>query len=145
MRVEHDVADAHQWFVPRESTRLYGPRTVYIAGPMRGIPDFNFPAFNRVADRLRAEGYSVANPAETSADIVPERFWSWSDLVVQHWVLHAFLKQDFACVLIADVVMVLDGWLGSEGARAELFVAQMTGTPIVDEDFNEIKTNFKVK
>jgi hypothetical protein len=37
---------------------------VYVAGPMRGIPEFNFPAFNAAAAKLRAAGHHVFNPAE---------------------------------------------------------------------------------
>lgn len=37
---------------------------IYLAGPMRGIPEFNFPAFHAMACRLRAEGNVVFNPAE---------------------------------------------------------------------------------
>lgn len=37
---------------------------VYLAGPMTGIEDFNFPAFNDMAAKLRARGYVVENPAE---------------------------------------------------------------------------------
>lgn len=37
---------------------------VYLAGPMTGIADYNFPAFNAAAARLRAEGFDVVNPAD---------------------------------------------------------------------------------
>ncbi|CRM19804.1 hypothetical protein [Pseudomonas sp. 31 R 17] len=37
---------------------------VYVAGPMTGIEDFNYPAFNAVADQLRALGYEFENPAD---------------------------------------------------------------------------------
>lgn len=37
---------------------------VYLAGPMRGIPEFNFPAFNAAAASLRKSGHTVFNPAE---------------------------------------------------------------------------------
>jgi hypothetical protein len=37
---------------------------IYVAGPMRGIPEFNFPAFHDAAARLRNEGHVVFNPAE---------------------------------------------------------------------------------
>ena len=37
---------------------------LYLAGPMRSIKDFNFPAFNAAAAKLRAAGHEVFNPAE---------------------------------------------------------------------------------
>ena len=38
--------------------------TIYIAGPMRGIEDFNFPAFDRQEELLEKQGWRVINPAE---------------------------------------------------------------------------------
>ena len=39
------------------------PMRIYIAGPMSGLPDFNYPAFNQAEQRLLALGYEVENPA----------------------------------------------------------------------------------
>ena len=36
---------------------------LYLAGPMRGVPEFNFPAFFRAAAQLEREGHIVFNPA----------------------------------------------------------------------------------
>jgi hypothetical protein len=36
----------------------------YIAGPMTGLPEFNFPAFHAAAASLRARGFEVENPAQ---------------------------------------------------------------------------------
>jgi hypothetical protein len=36
----------------------------YLAGPMSGIPQFNFPLFFRVAKELRDQGYNIVSPAE---------------------------------------------------------------------------------
>ena len=38
--------------------------TFYICGPMRGIPQFNFPAFDEAAELARAQGLIIINPAE---------------------------------------------------------------------------------
>lgn len=37
---------------------------IYVAGPMRGYKDFNFPAFQAAAKALRDDGHEVFNPAE---------------------------------------------------------------------------------
>ncbi|MFU7262033.1 DUF4406 domain-containing protein, partial [Pseudomonas aeruginosa] len=37
---------------------------IYLAGPMTGLPEHNFPAFHAEAARLRSLGYQVENPAE---------------------------------------------------------------------------------
>ncbi|MFG9313326.1 DUF4406 domain-containing protein [Pseudomonas aeruginosa] len=39
-------------------------RRIYIAGPMTGYKDYNFPAFNAQAEALRGLGYHVENPAD---------------------------------------------------------------------------------
>ena len=40
---------------------------IYIAGPMRGLPDFNYPKFNYYAAIYRSVGWEVENPAEIGA------------------------------------------------------------------------------
>ena len=38
--------------------------TIYVAGPMRGFENFNYPAFDRCARVLLKQGWIVINPAE---------------------------------------------------------------------------------
>ena len=40
-------------------------KSIYIAGPMTGLPEWNFPLFHRAAKAWRARGWLVVNPAET--------------------------------------------------------------------------------
>ncbi|MHB1850453.1 MAG: DUF4406 domain-containing protein, partial [Acidimicrobiales bacterium] len=37
---------------------------IYIAGPMRGVKDWNFPAFDAARDLLVAAGWEVVSPAD---------------------------------------------------------------------------------
>ena len=40
---------------------------LYLSGPMRGFAEFNAPAFNVAAKRLREEGHEVNSPIEHDA------------------------------------------------------------------------------
>lgn len=40
-------------------------KVLYVAGPMTGIPHFNFPLFDAVSAALRDQGYTIISPAET--------------------------------------------------------------------------------
>ena len=39
-------------------------KTIYIAGPMSGIPYFNFPAFDTAKAFLILQGWDVVSPAD---------------------------------------------------------------------------------
>jgi hypothetical protein len=111
-------------------------KPLYIAGPMTGIPQFNFPAFHEAAARLRSAGYAILSPAElddpataaaamASPDGAPgsgcTNGETWGD----------FLARDVK--MVADEscgVVLLSGWERSRGARLETFVALLCGHPI---------------
>lgn len=108
---------------------------IYLAGPMRGIPEFNFPAFHGAAAKLRAQGHIVFNPAErdierTGVDISKGNATGDNDLATtQHgFNLREALKDDleFIC-LEADAVALLPGWENSKGAHAERATALALG------------------
>lgn len=114
------------------------PNHLYIAGPMTGIPQFNFPTFDTAAEHLRSLGFEIQSPAElddpetreaalASPDGAPgsgaANDETWGD----------FLSRDVK--LIADVVegvAVLPGWETSRGARLETFVARLCGKPVYE-------------
>lgn len=97
-------------------------KTCYLSGPMSGLPDFNFPAFNDCAAKLRADGWHVFNPAEN--------FDGRTDLA-----RNVYMTADFKHLLsVADdpgfevrAIIMLPGWSGSQGARVEVAMALEMG------------------
>ena len=83
---------------------------VYIAGPMSGIKDMNFPAFHAAAAELRAMGHEVVSPAELNPD--PGKPWA------------ECMKVDIAQLVTCEAVILLDGWAKSRGALIECRLAQ---------------------
>lgn len=85
-------------------------RVVYLAGPMSGLPEFNYPAFHAKAAELRAQGVDVRNPAENDAGSAGK---SWE------FYMRLALKSLLEC----DEIHMLPGWRASRGAKIEWFVA----------------------
>ncbi len=112
---------------------------IYVAGPMRGIPEFNFPAFHAAAAELRAGGHEVFNPAERDIahhgkDISKGNATGCEALAAaEHgFNLREALKDDleFIC-LHADAIALLPGWETSKGARAELHAAMALDLKVI--------------
>lgn len=86
---------------------------LYIAGPMTGLPDLNYPAFRTAAAQLAALGHEVEDPS-TNTNPTPDDYHGW---------LRAGLAQLIRC----DGVALLDGWEASGGARLEVSVGATLG------------------
>lgn len=100
---------------------------LYLAGPMRGYPRYNFDTFADAAAILRGWGFDVVSPAEMdlalgfdpdSADPLPDGF-----------VEHA-MRRDVEAILTVDCIVVLPGWEKSSGVEVELTVARALGLPV---------------
>lgn len=91
----------------------------YIAGPMSGLPELNFPAFQAAARKYRDRGCHVENPAE----INPDPAMKWEDA----------LRADIPRLLTCDTIVMLDGWTASRGAQLEHHIAKSLGMTIVYE------------
>lgn len=104
---------------------------IYIAGPMRGIPEHNFPLFNFTADRLRQRGHQVINPV----DIGEKHFQNDTSKTTQH----EFITKDILELLTCDALAVLPGWEKSCGASIEVAIAKVLGFIFYDE-FGEMTT-----
>lgn len=87
---------------------------LYLCGPMTGLPEFNHPAFHEAARQLRAAGFKVVNPAETT---IPR---------TAPWISH--MRKDIAdMVNTCDAVATLPGCEASRGAWAEITLAKNLG------------------
>ncbi|MBX8528501.1 DUF4406 domain-containing protein [Pseudomonas cichorii] len=89
---------------------------IYLSGPMTGLPDLNFPAFNAESARLRGLGFDVANPAELN----PEGA-SWGDC----------MRKDIVALMSCDTVATLPGWEHSKGARLEVLIGERLEMTVV--------------
>jgi hypothetical protein len=106
---------------------------VYVAGPMRGIPSFNFPAFYRAAEILRHNGFEVVSPAEHDIEVGfnPAGMSGFEDLSHRDdFDLVESLLWDFEQVMRSDGIILLDGWKRSKGAIAERAAAEAVGTRV---------------
>ncbi|WP_407059246.1 DUF4406 domain-containing protein (plasmid) [Ralstonia syzygii subsp. celebesensis] len=95
-------------------------KKIYIAGPMTGLPDLNFPAFHEAASALRAAGHDVVNPAEINPD--PNAGWL------------ACMRADIRELVTCDAIYLLPGWENSRGARLEARIAEGLGFQMIFAD-----------
>lgn len=93
---------------------------LYISGPMTGLPDFNYPAFNAAAGELAAAGFEVLNPVDSEKlnDTGSPESWQW-------YMRHALLM-----LAAADGVALLPGWDISRGARIEERISRDLDLPV---------------
>jgi len=99
--------------------------TIYIAGPMRGYPRYNFDAFDAAAADLASRGWRVISPAEMDR---AEGFDPDGPATPEF--LAAALRRDvLAIVDSADALALLPGWERSTGAQGELALARWKSIP----------------
>lgn len=94
---------------------------IYIAGPMTGYPDWNFPTFRAAAAALRARGHEVISPAELDeADSAPLGSLPWAE----------YLRRDIPHLISCEAIALLPGWENSRGARLEHHIATALGMSV---------------
>lgn len=94
--------------------------TLYVAGPMTGLPKFNYPAFAAAGSLLHDAGFDVLNPIDAERhNPTPGTPQSWD------WYMRHCLRM----VADADGVALLDGWWRSRGATLEVHVARALDIP----------------
>ena len=101
------------------TTNRMNHKRVYIAGPMTGVPEYNFPAFHAAAARLRQAGWDVVNPAEN--------FGGRTDLPRE-----TYMRLDVSLMTTCVAVALLPGWHESRGALLEYLLARELGMQFLD-------------
>jgi hypothetical protein len=96
---------------------------LYVAGPMTGLPDFNYPAFEHARDILEAAGYGVLSPTDNGFG-APVGSHSWQ------WYMREAIKQ----VVAADAIAVLPDAACSRGALLECTIARALDMEIASVD-----------
>lgn len=122
-----------------DTSRRFATKKIYVAGPMRGIPEFNFPAFFKAASDLESQGYTVFNPAARDnehhgTDISKGNLdGSLEQAAAQHgFNLREALAADLKYICEeADAIAMLPGWENSKGANAEYFAASALGLEVL--------------
>lgn len=89
---------------------------LYVAGPMSGYPEANYPAFNAASEALRKAGFEVANPADVHIE-------------TQHHYVD-LLREDLKVMFECKGVATLENWWESTGARNEVQVAGLLKMPV---------------
>jgi hypothetical protein len=111
--------------------------TIYIAGPMTGLPQFNIPAFERQTRRLRAAGYTVVSPVELDSELIRNEALASKTGAMpaggkiggETW--GEILARDVRVIAdTIDAICVLPNWQKSRGARLEVFVGMLCGKSI---------------
>lgn len=116
-------------------------KKVYLAGPMTGLPSFNFPTFLNVAKQLRKKGYEVFCPAEHDIKMHGTDFMKYpgfeegdSSELCKHYSgfdIRETLSADTQWICHeADMLMMLPGWSLSKGAQAEYWLARAIGLEV---------------
>ena len=108
---------------------------VYVAGPMQGIPEFNYPMFNEVTAAFRANGHMVFNPAEKDIEVHGTDISNGNDkgciatAAAEHgFSLRRALRDDLVWIAEnAEGIVLLPGWEYSKGAGAEWALAKALG------------------
>jgi len=104
--------------------------TIYLAGPMTGIKDLNFPLFNAEAARLRGLGYTVVNPAEINggaAELTACAAMTPAELKA-HW--RKCMRRDIPALMACDAIALLPNWFKSKGAKLEVRIGSDFDMPI---------------
>lgn len=110
---------------------------IYLAGPMRNIKDFNFPAFFDAQYALEAQGHKVYNPAHRDVTrcglaTFQSETGDLKDIKSGFFSLRDAMAHGLKYICEhAEAIVLLPGWEKSKGACAEKAVAEALGLQVL--------------
>jgi hypothetical protein len=101
---------------------------------MSGLPDYNYGAFRKATEQLRVRGYRIHSPVEVNygeGHVPGSR--PWED----------YMRGSLGLLLDCDGIILLPGWVHSDGAVLEFQVAKKLKMEIFhyDPDFDTVPTH----
>jgi len=108
----------HKEVIKKKSIRFY------VAGPMRGMEDNNFPAFDDARDYLRSLGHEVISPACMDRNLGMNWEGPGDDKT-----LYLAYARDTAAVQVVDAMVVLPTFHRSKGVAFEVASANFLNIP----------------
>ena len=107
--------------------------TLYVAGPMTGKVDLNYPFFREVGQNLTDCGYRVLNPVDVDDLHAAEELDTLTKCeVCYHNRKHEwdwYMRRTVKMLCDADGIALLRGWEQSRGAKIEVAFAQALNMP----------------
>lgn len=97
--------------------------TWYLAGPMSGYPEYNYPVFEDAARVLRMTGVKLVSPHEVAW---PDNHEKLSETDLWEYMMKATGKALNNC----QGIILMKGWPQSRGAKAELEFAMAHNWPV---------------
>lgn len=108
---------ANEYFQKLKEAGIRG--RVYIAGPMRGLPELNHPAFYEAERDWRARGWLVVNPARLDANGAEMTF-------------EACMRRDIRKLMDCHAIALLPDHDKSEGAAWEKAAGVLVGNRLFE-------------
>lgn len=118
---QHRVFDAESYrkvgdHYPAEVRMHWRDLSLYLSGPITGMPDLNKPAFDELREVLRPLFKNV---------LVPHDFFEGVD--TEGWTWQQYMRTCVRELATADAIFLMKGWNQSRGALLEAHIAEQIG------------------
>lgn len=120
---KEDLLDAYNQTIEPIYHTVPAHVTIYLSGPMTGIPEYNYPAFKKYAEKYRALGFRVISPPELDNGDTGRPY-------------EYYLRRDIGVLLSEGIerMYLMPGWHKSKGATLEQHIASRIGIELWDAE-----------